>query len=88
MDRADSYALAPLQPNHPESGRLLDIRKKLQPIIVRWRELANIDLYHQVRRSVRYAYLKLELVPCMLIDTGVTPSGQVVSFLLVSTQVC
>ena len=24
MDRSDSYSLAPLQPNHPESDRLLE----------------------------------------------------------------
>ncbi len=32
--------------------------------------------------------MKRELVPCMLIGTGVTPPGQVVSFLRFSTEVC
>ena len=73
----DSYSRNEAIMSSPVSG-------KMQPMIVRRRELANIDLYHQVKRPVRYAYQKRELVPCMSIDTGVTPPGQVVSFLLVS----
>jgi hypothetical protein len=63
-------------------------QEKLQPNVARRRDLTNIDLYHQAKRLLRYVYMKRELVPCMLIGTGVTPPGQVVSFLLFSTEVC